>query len=170
MWSTSKGSDPREEGCCFRVIQQDLDRRKRCGFVVMSKSWLAVTTIIGYIAGLYFVVFVFDEAGCDYDLEMITSQLQGKLWLYDEVHYLKFYNDLESDDGSVDTPLVSPFLDSDDESDDVEVLNKLDEYGNEGNFYRKMIINSFDGEDLAFPFMIGFRKFVPLLANEHYYA
>ncbi|GKB78588.1 hypothetical protein Tco_0945483 [Tanacetum coccineum] len=26
-WSTSKGSDLGEEGCCFRVIQQDLDKR-----------------------------------------------------------------------------------------------------------------------------------------------
>ncbi|GJW50617.1 hypothetical protein Tco_0091968 [Tanacetum coccineum] len=32
------------------------------------------------------------------------------------------------------TPLVSPFLDSDDESDDGEVLNELDEYGNAGFF------------------------------------
>ncbi|GJS24722.1 hypothetical protein Tco_0453354 [Tanacetum coccineum] len=52
--------------------------------------------------------------------------------------YFRFHNDLESDDGSVDTPLVSSFLDSDDESDDVEVLNELDEYGNEGNFYRSL--------------------------------
>ncbi|GKG08795.1 hypothetical protein Tco_0334627, partial [Tanacetum coccineum] len=35
-------------------------------------------------------------------------------------------NDLESDDGSVDTPLVSPFL----HSDDGEVLNELVEYEN----------------------------------------
>ncbi|GKB43354.1 retrotransposon protein, putative, ty1-copia subclass [Tanacetum coccineum] len=69
-------------------------------------------------------------------------------------------DDLKFDDESVDTPLVSPFLDSDDKSDDGEVLNKLDEYGNAGNFYRNRIINSLDGEDLAFPCMIGFRKFV----------
>nr|GEV85313.1 homeodomain-like protein [Tanacetum cinerariifolium] len=68
--------------------------------------------------------------------------------------------DLESDDESVDTPLISPFLDSDNESDDVEVLDELDEYGNAENFYRNRIINSLDGEDLAFPCMIGFRKFV----------
>ncbi|GJS00724.1 hypothetical protein Tco_0317232 [Tanacetum coccineum] len=47
--------------------QQDLDRRKICGFMVMSISWLAVTTIIGFIEGLYCLVFVFDEAECDYD-------------------------------------------------------------------------------------------------------
>ncbi|GJR31961.1 hypothetical protein Tco_1108193 [Tanacetum coccineum] len=32
-------------------------------------------------------------------------------------------DDLEPDDESIDTPLVSPFLDSDDDSDDGEVLN-----------------------------------------------
>ncbi|GJR20252.1 retrovirus-related pol polyprotein from transposon TNT 1-94 [Tanacetum coccineum] len=69
-------------------------------------------------------------------------------------------DDLESKDESIDTPLVSPFLDSDVELDDGEVLNELDEYGNAGNFYPNRIINSFDGEDLAFLCMIGFRKFV----------
>ncbi|GJS26585.1 hypothetical protein Tco_0487205 [Tanacetum coccineum] len=39
-------------------------------------------------------------------------------------------DDLKPDDESVDTPLVSPFLDSDDDSDDGEVLNELEEYGN----------------------------------------
>ncbi|GJS37788.1 hypothetical protein Tco_0536170, partial [Tanacetum coccineum] len=38
-------------------------------------------------------------------------------------------DDLEPDNESVDTPLVSPFLDSDDDSDDGEVLNELEEYG-----------------------------------------
>nr|GEV17097.1 hypothetical protein [Tanacetum cinerariifolium] len=42
---------------------------------------------------------------------------------------------LESDDESVDTPLVSPFMDSDDELVDSEVLNELDEYENAGNFF-----------------------------------
>ncbi|GJR66144.1 zf-CCHC domain-containing protein [Tanacetum coccineum] len=60
-------------------------------------------------------------------------------------------HDLESDDESIDTPLVYPFLDSDDDSDDGEVLDELDEYGNAGNFYRNRIINSLDREDLAFP-------------------
>ncbi|GKE75746.1 hypothetical protein Tco_1537787 [Tanacetum coccineum] len=69
-------------------------------------------------------------------------------------------DDLESKDESIDTPLVSPFLDSDVELDDGEVLNELDEYGNAGNFYPNRIINSFDREDLAFLCMIGFRKFV----------
>nr|GEU82088.1 protein kinase-like domain, concanavalin A-like lectin/glucanase domain protein [Tanacetum cinerariifolium] len=36
-------------------------------------------------------------------------------------------DDLEYEDELIDTPLVSPFLDSDDESDDGEVLNELDE-------------------------------------------
>ncbi|GKA54905.1 hypothetical protein Tco_0753854 [Tanacetum coccineum] len=41
-------------------------------------------------------------------------------------------NDLESDDESVDTPLVSPFPHSDNDSDDGEVLNELIEYENVG--------------------------------------
>ncbi|GKB65864.1 putative reverse transcriptase domain-containing protein [Tanacetum coccineum] len=61
---------------------------------------------------------------------------------------------LESDDGSVDTPIISPFLDSDDKSDDGEVLNELDAYKNAENFYRNRTINSLDGNDLAFPYMI----------------
>ncbi|GJS37509.1 hypothetical protein Tco_0535891 [Tanacetum coccineum] len=36
--------------------------------------------------------------------------------------------DSQSDNESIDTPLVSPFLDSDDELDDGEVLNELDEH------------------------------------------
>ncbi|GJU17183.1 hypothetical protein Tco_1145149 [Tanacetum coccineum] len=39
-------------------------------------------------------------------------------------------DDLKSKDESIDTPLVSPFLDSDDDLDDGEVLNELDKYGN----------------------------------------
>ncbi|GJR33684.1 hypothetical protein Tco_1209368 [Tanacetum coccineum] len=69
-------------------------------------------------------------------------------------------DDLESDNESIDTPLVSPFLDSDDESNDGEVLNELEEYGNARNFHCNKIINSINGYDLAFPCMIGFRKFV----------
>ncbi|GJZ40154.1 hypothetical protein Tco_0586717 [Tanacetum coccineum] len=69
-------------------------------------------------------------------------------------------NDLESDDESVDTPLVSPFLHSDNDSDDGEVLNELVEYENVGMLRREREINSFDGNDLAFQCMIGFRKFV----------
>ncbi|GJT93305.1 hypothetical protein Tco_1082150 [Tanacetum coccineum] len=39
-------------------------------------------------------------------------------------------NDLKFDDESVDTPLVSPFPRSDNDSDDGEVLNELSEYEN----------------------------------------
>nr|GEW07680.1 hypothetical protein [Tanacetum cinerariifolium] len=46
-------------------------------------------------------------------------------------------DDLESDDELVDTLLVSPFLDSGDDSDDGEVLNELEEYGNAGRLCRK---------------------------------
>ncbi|GJR87074.1 hypothetical protein Tco_0211085 [Tanacetum coccineum] len=69
-------------------------------------------------------------------------------------------DNLEPDDESVDTPLVSPFLDSDDDSDDDEVLNELEEYGNAGQLCRQSVNNSFDGDDLAFQCMIGFRNFV----------
>nr|GEV31640.1 hypothetical protein [Tanacetum cinerariifolium] len=40
---------------------------------------------------------------------------------------------IESNDESIDAPLVSPFLDSD----DGEVLNKLEEYGNARKLCRK---------------------------------
>nr|GEV65032.1 protein kinase-like domain, concanavalin A-like lectin/glucanase domain protein [Tanacetum cinerariifolium]GEV70047.1 protein kinase-like domain, concanavalin A-like lectin/glucanase domain protein [Tanacetum cinerariifolium] len=69
-------------------------------------------------------------------------------------------DDLEPDDELVDTPLVSPFLDSDDDYDNGEVLNELEEYGNAGQLCRQRAINSFDGDDFAFQCMIGFRKFV----------
>nr|GEY57284.1 hypothetical protein [Tanacetum cinerariifolium] len=69
-------------------------------------------------------------------------------------------DDLEPDDESVDTHLVSHFLDSDDDSNDGEVLNELEEYGNAGKLCRLREINSFDGDDLAFQCMIDFRKFV----------
>ncbi|GJY67740.1 hypothetical protein Tco_0470722 [Tanacetum coccineum] len=59
-------------------------------------------------------------------------------------------NDLKFDDESVDTPLVSPFPRSDNDSDDGEVLNELSEYENVGVLCRERIINSFDGDDLAF--------------------
>ncbi|GKD01415.1 hypothetical protein Tco_1171689 [Tanacetum coccineum] len=67
-------------------------------------------------------------------------------------------NDLESNDESVDTPLVSPFPHSDNDLDDDEVLNELIEYENVGMLHREKAISSFDGDDLAFQCMIGFRK------------
>nr|GFB38096.1 protein kinase-like domain, concanavalin A-like lectin/glucanase domain protein [Tanacetum cinerariifolium] len=69
-------------------------------------------------------------------------------------------NDLESDDESVDKPLVSPFPHLDNDSDDGEVLNELFEYENVGILCREKAINNFDRDDLAFQYMIGFRKFV----------
>ncbi|GJT75507.1 retrovirus-related pol polyprotein from transposon TNT 1-94 [Tanacetum coccineum] len=80
-------------------------------------------------------------------------------------HGILEMDDLESDNESIYRPLISPFLDSDDESDDGEVLNELDEYGNAGNFYRDKIINSIDRDDLAFPCMTGFRKFEEIALN-----
>ncbi|GKC49599.1 hypothetical protein Tco_1072344 [Tanacetum coccineum] len=41
-------------------------------------------------------------------------------------------DDLDPDDESIDRPLVTPFLDLDDDSDDGEVLNELEEYRNAG--------------------------------------
>ncbi|GJR83665.1 monocopper oxidase-like protein SKU5 [Tanacetum coccineum] len=58
-------------------------------------------------------------------------------------------NNLESDDEAIDTPLVSPFPHSGD-SDDDEFLNELSEYENAGTLHRERIINSTDGDDLAF--------------------
>ncbi|GJW42282.1 hypothetical protein Tco_0071081 [Tanacetum coccineum] len=72
-------------------------------------------------------------------------------------------NDHESDDGSVETPLVSPFTHSDNDSDNKEVLNELSEYENARTLRRERIINSLDGDDLAFECMIGFRKFTAYL-------
>ncbi|GJT84983.1 hypothetical protein Tco_1066700 [Tanacetum coccineum] len=54
---------------------------------------------------------------------MIDSYLGQPLNNFINSHDVIEMDDLESDDGSVDTPLVSPFLDSD----DGEVLNELDE-------------------------------------------
>ncbi|GKB38058.1 hypothetical protein Tco_0883000 [Tanacetum coccineum] len=68
-------------------------------------------------------------------------------------------NNLESDDEAVDTPLVSPFPHSDNDSDDEEGLNELSEYENAGALRRERIINSFDGDDLECECMIGYRKF-----------
>ncbi|GJX20092.1 hypothetical protein Tco_0222769 [Tanacetum coccineum] len=65
---------------------------------------------------------------------MIDSHLGKPLNDFINLHDVIEMDDLESDDRSIDTPLVSPFLDSDDESDDGEVLNELDEYGNVGIF------------------------------------
>ncbi|GJU85761.1 hypothetical protein Tco_1293307 [Tanacetum coccineum] len=82
----------------------------------------------------------------DSHLENIDQLLNGFTQQPNEINV----DDLESDDESVDTPLVSPFLDSDDDSDDGEVLNELEEYDNTRKLCRQRAINSFDGDDLAF--------------------
>ncbi|GJV66688.1 hypothetical protein Tco_1482197 [Tanacetum coccineum] len=64
------------------------------------------------------------SAYIDSHLENIDQFLNGFTQPPNEIDM----DDLEPDDESVDTPLVSPFLDSDDDSDDDEVLNKLEEY------------------------------------------
>ncbi|GJZ43688.1 hypothetical protein Tco_0590943 [Tanacetum coccineum] len=63
---------------------------------------------------------------------------------------------LHFDDGSEDTPLISPFPHSDNDSDDEEVLNELSEYENARTLRQERIINSFDGDDLAFECMVIF--------------
>ncbi|GKD64577.1 hypothetical protein Tco_1306685 [Tanacetum coccineum] len=92
----------------------------------------------------------------DSHLENIDQFLNGFTQQPNEIDV----DDLEPNDDSVYTPLVSPFLDSDNDFDDGEVLNELEEYGNAGQLCRQREINSFDGDDLAFQCMIGFRKFV----------
>ncbi|GJU02188.1 hypothetical protein Tco_1112526 [Tanacetum coccineum] len=72
-------------------------------------------------------------------------------------------NNLESDDESGETPLVSSFPYSDNDSDDEEVLKELNEYENVGTLRRERIINSSDRDDLAFECIIGFRKFTAYL-------
>ncbi|GKC60154.1 hypothetical protein Tco_1087752 [Tanacetum coccineum] len=71
-----------------------------------------------------------------------------------------YMDDLEFEDKLIDTTLVSPLLDSNDKSDDGEVIDESEEYRNAGNLYPSRIINSFYREDLAFSYMIGFWKFV----------
>ncbi|GJS35384.1 hypothetical protein Tco_0533766 [Tanacetum coccineum] len=78
-------------------------------------------------------------------------------------------NDLESDDETVDTPLVSPFPHSDNDSDDGEVFNELIEYENVGMLRQEKAINSFDGDDLAFQCVIGFRKSVCVFVGSFTY-
>nr|GEV19970.1 hypothetical protein [Tanacetum cinerariifolium] len=56
-------------------------------------------------------------------------------------------NNLESDEESVDTPLVSPFPYSDNDSDDGEVVNELIEHKNIGIRCQEWAINSFDRDD-----------------------
>ncbi|GJS10735.1 hypothetical protein Tco_0367531 [Tanacetum coccineum] len=74
---------------------------------------------------------------------------------FDPSKFLKA-DDIISDAESMDTPLVSPFLDSYDKSNDGEVVNNI--YLNEEYFSRQ--ISRFCERDLAFSCMIGFRGFV----------
>ncbi|GJS76255.1 hypothetical protein Tco_0726136 [Tanacetum coccineum] len=96
------------------------------------------------------------SAYIDSRLENIDQFLNGFTQPPNEIDM----DDLEPDDEFIDIPLVSPFLDSDDYSDDGEVINELEKYGNAGTLCRKKVINSFDGDDFTFQCMIGFIKFV----------
>ncbi|GKB28116.1 hypothetical protein Tco_0867517 [Tanacetum coccineum] len=71
-------------------------------------------------------------------------------------------NNLESSDEAVYTPTISPFPHLDNDSDDGEVLKELIEYKNARTLRQERIINSLDGDDLAFECMIGFRKFTAI--------
>ncbi|GKB57011.1 protein kinase-like domain, concanavalin A-like lectin/glucanase domain protein [Tanacetum coccineum] len=94
-------------------------------------------------------------------LMTISNRAALHVKVVQELHELQTnMNDLESDDESVDTPLVSPFLDSNNDSDNGEVLNELEEYGKAGQLCRKKEINTFNRDDFSFQCMIGFRKFV----------
>ncbi|GJR72921.1 hypothetical protein Tco_0085286 [Tanacetum coccineum] len=101
-----------------------------------------------------------------YHLLIIDSRLESIeqfLNLFVELPNETSINDPEPDNGSVDTPLVSLFPHSDNDSNEEEVFNELCEYEYTGTLRRERIINSFDGDDLAFECMIGFRKFTAYL-------
>ncbi|GKG22361.1 hypothetical protein Tco_0387664, partial [Tanacetum coccineum] len=66
-------------------------------------------------------------------LENINQFLNGFVNQPNEINM----DDPYPDDGLVDTPLVPSFLDLDDDSDDREVLNELEEYGNAGKLCQK---------------------------------
>ncbi|GKA32653.1 hypothetical protein Tco_0719020 [Tanacetum coccineum] len=112
---------------------------------VFNFEWLRTSLILGIIS-----------ACVDSRLESIEQFLDNFANHPNETDM----NDLEYDDKSVDTPLVSPFPHSDNDSDNGEVLNELIEYENVGMLRHEKAINNFDGDDLAFQCMIGFRKFV----------
>ncbi|GKA10087.1 hypothetical protein Tco_0689520 [Tanacetum coccineum] len=96
------------------------------------------------------------SAYIDSRLENIDQFLNGFTQVPNKIDV----NNLEPDDESVDTPLTSPFLDSDDDSDNGEVLNELTEYDNIGQLRRQEPINCFNGNDLAFQCVIVFKNFV----------
>ncbi|GJW80553.1 hypothetical protein Tco_0144528 [Tanacetum coccineum] len=91
------------------------------------------------------------------ELQAISAYIDSRLANIDQIHKdfttqpnIIDMDDVESNNGLTDTPLVSPFLDSDDDSDDGEVLNEQEEYGNVGKLCRRKMINSFARDDLAF--------------------
>ncbi|GKF01573.1 hypothetical protein Tco_0028496, partial [Tanacetum coccineum] len=78
-----------------------------------------------------------------YELQRILAFVDSRLESIEQ--FLNYFanqpnetnmNDLGSNDESVDTPLVSPFPHSDNDSDDGEVLNDLIEYENVGMLRR----------------------------------
>ncbi|GKB56346.1 hypothetical protein Tco_0912532 [Tanacetum coccineum] len=81
------------------------------------------------------------SAYIDSRLESINQFLNGFTQQPNEIDV----DDLEPDDESVDTPLVSPFLDSNDDSNNGEVLNELEEYGSEFKWMKGMKEGSYVG-------------------------
>nr|GEW02262.1 hypothetical protein [Tanacetum cinerariifolium] len=78
-----------------------------------------------------------------YELQIISGFVDSRLESIEKFlnnfanqHNETDMNNLESDDESVDTPLVSPFPNSDNDSDNGEVLNELIEYENAGMLHR----------------------------------
>ncbi|GKB79572.1 hypothetical protein Tco_0946467 [Tanacetum coccineum] len=71
-------------------------------------------------------------------------------------------NELQAISAYIDSRLenIDQFLNGFTQPPNEIVLNELEEYGNAGKLCQKKVINSFDGDDLAFQCMIGFRKFV----------
>ncbi|GKB20392.1 hypothetical protein Tco_0854315, partial [Tanacetum coccineum] len=94
----------------------------------------------------------------DHDLTDVSPPTSTEQLLHDFFNLPKYLeiDDIVSDAESVDTPLLSLFLDSNDELDDGEVVNDI--CLNEEGFNKQ--ISRFSERDLAFPCMIGFRKTV----------
>ncbi|GKA19932.1 retrovirus-related pol polyprotein from transposon 17.6 [Tanacetum coccineum] len=112
---------------------------------------------------LYGIKSLFSDYDCEIRYHPSKANVVADALSRKERVKLMSTNYPESDNGSGDTPLVSPFLHSDNDSEDEEALNELSEYENGGTLLRERKINSFDGDDLAFECMIVFRKFAAYL-------
>nr|GEX84643.1 hypothetical protein [Tanacetum cinerariifolium] len=75
----------------------------------------------------------------DFPSVLVLSFISSILASYELINstLCNISDDLEPDEKSVDTPLASLFLDSNDDSDDGEVLNELEEHSNAGQLCRQ---------------------------------